>query len=211
MEIPLAKKLKKRAHLELALLQDEVVEIVYSICSKNEPILHGGTAIWRCYGGRRFSEDLDFYGLVPEDFKKNLAQELGSRGLMLSKYKKAPHVLFAKIRNRNTEVRLEISKGTPNKKVLMQYEKTDGSRMDIYSLTREELVNEKMKAYLNRRFIRDIYDVYFLGRKEGKIPGVLDFLEELAPPIDEKNLRALVYVGVAPTFREMVTVLRGLK
>ncbi|MFP3950485.1 MAG: nucleotidyl transferase AbiEii/AbiGii toxin family protein [Candidatus Micrarchaeia archaeon] len=211
MEIPIAKKLKKRAHLELALLQDEVVEVLYSLCAGNEPVLHGGTAIWRCYGGRRFSEDLDFYGSLTEEFREKLARELESRGLVLGKYKKAPHVVFAKIQNRNTEVKLEISKGFPSKKVLRQYEKADGTKMDIYSLPREELIKEKMEAYLNRRFIRDIYDVYFLGQQEGKIRGISGFLNRLGPPADEKNLRALVYVGMAPDFREMVKALERIK
>ncbi|MFH1246948.1 MAG: nucleotidyl transferase AbiEii/AbiGii toxin family protein, partial [Candidatus Micrarchaeota archaeon] len=62
MNFPLANKLKKRLHLETATLQDEVVDLIYSISS---PVLHGGTAIWRCYAGNRFSEDLDFY--MPRD------------------------------------------------------------------------------------------------------------------------------------------------
>ncbi|MEM1546291.1 MAG: nucleotidyl transferase AbiEii/AbiGii toxin family protein [Candidatus Methanomethylicia archaeon] len=26
-----------------------------------EAVIHGGTAIWRCYGSNRFSEDVDVY------------------------------------------------------------------------------------------------------------------------------------------------------
>ena len=46
--------------LKIASLQDYIVELIYS---KLEPsaILYGGTAIWRCYGGMRFSENLDIY------------------------------------------------------------------------------------------------------------------------------------------------------
>mgnify|MGYP006283759471 CR=1 FL=1 len=211
MDIPLAKKLRKRAHLEVALLQDEVVELVYALCPEMEPALHGGTAIWRCYNGKRFSEDLDFYGKIPEGFKEKLGTELESRGLVLGKYKKSPHVLFVKIRNNSTEVKLEISEGVPAKKILLQYEKTDGTKMDIYSLSRKELITEKMKAYLNRRFVRDIYDVYLLGKEEGKVPEVLEFLEKIEQPVDEKNLKALVYSGVVPSFREMKNVLKGLQ
>ena len=70
MIIPLHKRLRKRAHVELALLQDEVMEILYGI--ENGLVLHGGTAIWRCYGGNRFSEDLDFYCQNTEALDKNL-------------------------------------------------------------------------------------------------------------------------------------------
>lgn len=203
MKVPLGKKLKKRAHLELALLQDEVAEIFYTILSESPPILHGGTAIWRCYGGNRFSEDLDFYGTLFGGFRGELEAALNGRGLSLAKYKEAPHVTFAKISSGNAEVKLEVSAGSPREKVLSQYEKADGSLMDVYTLKRDELIEEKMKAYLGRRFIRDIYDVYFLGKREGKVKGMGTFLKNLLPPVDERNLRTLIYSGLAPTFAEM--------
>lgn len=192
------------------MLQDEIMEVVYSICRGHEPILHGGTAIWRCYNGGRFSEDLDFYGAMEENFKGQLEGALSSRGLRLVKYKKAPHVVFAKVSNGFVEASLEISEGSPEKKELCSYEKTDGSSMGIYSLSKEELIKEKMKAYLGRRFIRDIYDVYFLGRQLGKVPGMQEFLGQLPPPADEKNLRTLIYEGIAPSFREIVEQLRRM-
>ena len=66
MKLPLFNRLKKRQHRELALLQDEITDIVYRI--SDEAVLHGGTAIWRCYGGNRFSEDIDIY--IPKDNTK---------------------------------------------------------------------------------------------------------------------------------------------
>ena len=46
--------------LRLAELQYEVIDIIYN---RVEPdaTLYGGTAIWRCYGGNRFSEDIHIY------------------------------------------------------------------------------------------------------------------------------------------------------
>ena len=54
MKIPLANQLKKRQQVETALLQDEIIGIIYLITE--DMVLHGGTAIWRCYSGKRFSE-----------------------------------------------------------------------------------------------------------------------------------------------------------
>ncbi|MBU3958073.1 MAG: nucleotidyl transferase AbiEii/AbiGii toxin family protein, partial [Nanoarchaeota archaeon] len=59
MQIPLQLKLKKKSHREIARLQDVVVDMMYRIFPK--AVLHGGTAIWRCYKGNRFSEDIDVY------------------------------------------------------------------------------------------------------------------------------------------------------
>ncbi len=43
MRIPLGKQLKKRSQIEVAILQDELVDIIYSIV--DDAVLHGGTAI----------------------------------------------------------------------------------------------------------------------------------------------------------------------
>jgi predicted nucleotidyltransferase component of viral defense system len=210
MRIPLSKRLRKRVHIELAMLQDEVIEIFYSLCGASEPVLHGGTAIWRCYDGARFSEYLDFYGDVPDGFELALVRTLGSRGLALAKYKAAPNVIFAKISNGTVTVKLEITRRKPPEKILKRYEKTDGGSLDIYTLSPETLIEEKMAAYRGRRFIRDIYDIYHLSNHTERrdIKGLRGFLAGIEAPVDERNLRALVYTGIAPSFNEMVSALR---
>ena len=209
MKIPLEKKLRKRAHIELAMLQDEVMDMLFSICTNSELVLHGGTALWRCYGGIRFSEDLDFYSSFEDDFEERLSKEIERRGLTLLKFKKAPYVVYSKITNNQTIVKLEISKNEPPGKILKEYEKVDGSYIDIYTLSPQDLIKEKMNAYLTRKYIRDIYDVYFLSTLiEGNVPEVADSLKELPKPIDEENLKTLIYSGVAPTFQEIVMKLR---
>ena len=55
-EIPLILKLKKQNHKELAEAQDIMIENIFDV---DDAVLHGGTAIWRCYKGKRFSEDID--------------------------------------------------------------------------------------------------------------------------------------------------------
>lgn len=207
MKIPLSKRLRKRIHLELAMLQDEVIDIFYSLCK--EPVFHGGTAIWRCYNGNRFSEDLDFYGKVEDNFDSTLRDMVEARGLKLTKYKRAPNVIFIKISNDVVTVRLEITKRKPAEKIIKRYEKTDGTYIDVYTLSQEELIKEKIHAYQERRLIRDVYDIYHLSTYvEGKIPSMLKFLEKLPQPIDEQNLKTIVYTGVAPSFTEMINTLK---
>jgi predicted nucleotidyltransferase component of viral defense system len=208
MDIPIEKKLRKRAQIELAKLQDEVLEIFYKVCSE-KPILHGGTAIWRCFDGLRFSEDLDFYGVVNNGLEDSLRAELESRGLILSKFKKAPHVVYAKISNDYTTVKLEITQKTDQIPTLSKYKKTNGAELDIYALSCKDLLVEKMNAYQDRKFIRDIYDVYFLsGLIDGELPKLKEFLSDLPDPIDEENLKILIYLGVAPSFKDMVLKLK---
>lgn len=63
MKIPLMLKLRKSAHKDIAAAQDLIVESLYD--TFNDAVLHGGTCIWRCYQGKRFSEDIDMY--IPKD------------------------------------------------------------------------------------------------------------------------------------------------
>jgi len=210
MKIPLANRLKKRLHLEIAALQDEVVEIMYEI--EKASVLHGGTAIWRCYGGNRFSEDLDFYADVKEGFRDALEEKLKAHGFLLSKYKATENVIFAKVIADGVEVRLEINRKKSVRPVVREYERIDGTFMAVMTLSPEELLAEKTDAYGSRRLIRDIYDVYHLSgqadmQKVNKRK-MSEFLDSIKDPLDESNLKAIVYTGAVPSFRQLVEVLR---
>jgi len=210
MIIPLHKRLRKRMHIDIALLQDEALEIIYSI--DPDIVLHGGTAVWRCYGGNRFSEDLDFYCKDIRKIEKELAQRIKERGLSLVKFKKTANLVFCKVSNGNAEIRLEINFSAAKPAVVRQYEKTDGTFMSILTLAEEDLLLEKMQAYRDRRFVRDIYDVYHLCaqiRDDKKIrPAMALFFENATGPVDEKNLKAIVYSGAIPTFKQMIEALK---
>ena len=161
--------------------------------------------------GNRFSEDSDLYGSIEESL---LRERLEERGLLLRKLKHTGQVLFAKISNGRVEVRLEVNGVAEKEGVVRAYERMDGSFLDIYTLPVEELIREKMAAYQGRRFIRDLYDIYHLVRSydvdAATREAVRRFAENLQPPVDESILKSLVYSGVAPTFKAMVTYLRSV-
>lgn len=211
MSIPLRNRLKKRLHAEVASLQDEVVEVLYGI--ENGLVLHGGTAIWRCYGGSRFSEDLDFYCASPGKLEAELPARLSARGLELKKFKKTPNLIFCKVGNGEVEMRVEINFSVAKSAIAAPYEKTDGGFMHVFTLPPEELLLEKMGVYKNRKFIRDIYDIYYLSAlvKDGKTlkEKMRGFLSLLPEPVDERNLKTLVYAGAVPSLAQIVEVLRA--
>src|SRR3989344_7834427 len=153
MDIPLANKLKKRLHLETALLQDELVNLVYDI---SHPVLHGGTAVWRCYQGNRFSEDLDFYLSDIISFKEKFTEKIKERNLTIAKYKQTDNLIFAKISNGTVEVRFEANFARKTNGVVKPYEKTNGGFTDILTLSPDDLIIEKINAYNSRELIRDI-------------------------------------------------------
>ena len=210
MRIPLLNLLKKRVQTQIALLQDELVELVYSL--DNTLVLHGGTAIWRCYQGNRFSEDLDFYAKNARKLEENFKAKASERGLTLLKFKKTENLIFCKVTDGNVEVRLEINFSARVKPIVARYERADGSFIDVLSLSPEDLLVEKARAYANRKFIRDIYDVYHLtayATNRDKVrPVVRTLLAAIQPPVDEKNLKTIVYSGAVPTFKQITESLK---
>ena len=201
--------LKKRSQQELALLQDEVVDLLYAVDST--AVFHGGTSIWRCYDGKRFSEDLDFYLIPKTDFEEKLRGESEKRGLKVTKFRKTENSIFSKISNGRIECSLELAL-RKKKGILGVYTKTDGTTMNILILSKEELILEKANAFANRKLIRDIYDVFFLldnvdlDKVRNKLQKIIKDFKE---PIDEGNLKTLVYSGITPTLPNMLQLIRG--
>ena len=207
MTIPLQNRLKKRMHVEIASLQDELVELLYTI----DPnlVLHGGTCVWRCYGGNRFSEDLDFYCSDPGRIETKLAEKAVERNLAIDKFKKTKNLVFCKISGNGTIVRIEMNFAVAKTPVVRPYERVDGTFMEIFTLSEEELLIEKMNAYNNRRFVRDLYDIHLLSNYASADKKTMnEFLKGIEPPIDEKNLKTLVYSGAVPDFRQMVEAMK---
>lgn len=209
MRIPLENRLRKRLHVEIGRLQDEVIDIVYSL--EEKAVLHGGTALWRCFSGNRFSEDLDFYLNADKKFEREFKQKLESRGLQLLKYKKTTNAVYSKISNGTVEVRFEADLRKPKDFEVREYERIDGTFSNVFTLSPEKLLEEKLEAFKNRKLIRDLYDVFMLSSLEfenKKINSkVKEFLKKIPEPVDEKNLKTIIFSGAVPSFGQMVFAL----
>ena len=209
MRIPLENKLKKRLHIEIGRLQDEVIDIVYFL--EEKAVLHGGTALWRCFSGNRFSEDLDFYLNADKNFERGFRQKLESRGLQLLKYKKTDNAVYFRISNGVVEVRFEAALRKIKDFEVREYERIDGTFSNVFTLSAEKLLLEKLEAFKNRKLIRDLYDVFMLSFfvSENKLISgkVKDFLKKVPEPADEKNLKTIIFSGAVPSFNQMIVVL----
>lgn len=210
MKIPLYNRLKRQLHRDIASLQDQVVEIVYRL--DENAVLHGGTAIWRCFQGNRFSGDLDFYLLPKNGFKELLAEEITSLGLTLAKFKKTQNAIYSKITRDSLTIAFEAALRKFKNPVVKEYEKVDGGYLDVFLPSAEDLLLEKLAAFKDRRLIRDIYDVYhlkmFVEDKPEFSKKVAGMLKSLPEPIDESDLKNLVLVGAVPSYAQMVETLK---
>lgn len=203
--IPLALKLKKESHRSIALAQDLAVRELCSVF--DDAVLHGGTGIWRCYHGNRFSEDIDVYMKKDVEKLNALFERLKHKGFVIEKKKIGEKSLFSTLQFNRTIIRLEALfkkvEGT-----LKEYETIDGNLITVYVLTPEELISEKIDAYLQRLKIRDLYDIFFLLRyvadKNNVKSQLKRLVKEFKSPIDEKELKVLIFEGLVPTTEKMI-------
>ena len=202
-------RLKKASHREIARAQDMIVETLYEIF--DNAVLHGGTSIWRCYKGNRFSEDVDVY--LNRDFKKinQFFELLEKKGFNIEKKRIREASIFSSLKFNRTLVRFEaLFKGV--KGSLKEYETAEGNFLTVYSLTPEELVKEKVDAYLKRLKIRDLYDIFFLLRYVDSLDFVRVPLEKLLKnfkePLDKKDLKVIILEGIVPTTEQMLSYMK---
>lgn len=208
--------------LRRAIIEDEVVDLILK--QYGNFVMHGGTAVWRCYGGNRFSRDVDFYSnLDPSEespFQKQLHKLLVDHGYPIKEEKynnktKTLHVIF---RREGTTGKLDITFAKA-KGDAVEYLRVDGAKRIIHALSPEALFNEKIDAYSNKyenlgQEIQDIYDMMILKNRIDKpsketckrLSAFLSKVKGTAPK-DERTLKQLVLSGVAPDFSSIIGIL----
>jgi len=197
--IPLTLRIKREKHKEIARAQDLIIEELYREFDK--AVLHGGTAIWRCYQGNRFSEDIDVY--ITKDINKlNIFfKNLENKGFVIKKKKISENSLFSNLQFNRVNVRFEAIFKKQNGD-LKEYETIDGNFITVYTLTPENLIKEKTKAYLSRYKLRDIYDIFFLLKyvknKNEILEDIKSLIKKFKEPIDKEELKVLIIEGLVP-------------
>lgn len=207
MRLPLELRLKRVEHRKVAAAQDLVVQVLY----ENFPtaVIHGGTAIWRCYAGSRFSEDIDAYLPPKADAAtfEAFRESLGRLGLEEKKFKKTRRSVFSRFTLRGTEVRFEAVFADIRDAVVKSFEMVDGTFISVYTLSPEGLLAEKATAYRSRKKVRDLYDIWFLINlvtdNLETIRSMKDFRNGVEEPEDYNDLRTLIIMGAVPSFRDM--------
>ena len=209
-KIPLILKLRRTQQKEVAKAQDIITDTLFNTIEK--AVMHGGTSIWRCYKGNRFSEDIDVY--LPKDKEKIelFFLKLKEKGFIQLKKKISDTSIFSSFEFNRINVKFEaIFKDI--KGILKNYEKSDSNLILINTLSAEELIKEKIQTYLSRLKIRDLYDVFYLLRyvsDKNKIKKELQILlKEFKNPLDEKDLKILIIEGLTPNVNSMLNFIQG--
>ncbi|ASI13815.1 nucleotidyltransferase toxin [Candidatus Mancarchaeum acidiphilum] len=211
MDLPILNILKRRSELETARLEDEVMSLLTGITDKMA--LHGGTAVWRCYNGKRFSTDIDVY-IWAEDFKDKFIHAASGIGIDVTKFREKG-VTFINVRKDNSEIKIE-PRNVEKSALLMPYERVDGSKINILVLSPEDLILEKIDAYNDRRAYKDLYDITVLlnsVKQRNEIDRALqEFIKNIQTPNENvqsySEFKAVIYAGVVPTYQKMVEFIK---
>jgi predicted nucleotidyltransferase component of viral defense system len=209
--MPIIDRLSDVGQKQKAMLQDRAVEAIFS--STVRAVFHGGTAVWRCYGGERFSKDIDIYVKNLPALAKIL-NRLEASGIRqsLAQERKADFGLYRNyiLRSALSDIALQVTfakiKGS-----VVAYETSNGSYRNVVSLTAEELLLEKLDAFLDRSKARDLYDMWILSRQKMSKKAAEAVAKKLAKPsrvLDYEELRHTVY-GALPEVEEMKETIMG--
>lgn len=209
--LPINKKLKKRMHKTIALVQDVLVMDMYN--SFSTAVIHGGTATWRCYGSNRFSEDIDVY--LPITMKEknleNFINSLKGKGFSVDKFKKTNNSIFAKFSYLGVMVRFEVVFKNVKDFITKNFEMSDGTFILVNTLKPEEMIKEKVSAYFKRKKVRDLYDIFFLLKfveEDIEVKNALaKLIKEFVNPLDEGELKVLIISGSVPSTKDMLEVI----
>jgi predicted nucleotidyltransferase component of viral defense system len=153
-----------------------------STTQKDAFILKGGTALLKCYGLDRFSEDIDLDGT-----KKNIKE-------FVDKFCKKYEYEYRIAKDTDTVKRTFINYGGDKPlKVEVSYRKrnipkeqyTNINGINVYTI--DMLCLMKSNAYMSRDKIRDLYDLCYIGDK---------YYDKLSPATKTVLQNALEYKGL---------------
>jgi len=216
-----------RDQMDKAKMEDLLMDLLYE--EYGDLVFHGGTCIWRCYGGNRFSKDIDFY------YKAGKADYSATYRSFIDFFQRKGLVIKVSKHNNKTNTMQFIVEGASKMKVDVnldyrsgspaEYTRTDGSKIVVSALLPGELLGEKMDAYddkmrnrsdLKQPEVQDLYDIYFLTTVvKNDDPSVAARLLALAdaieasPPANIRSLESLILNGKAPTLEFMLLRIRA--
>mgnify|MGYP001563856056 CR=1 FL=1 len=203
--IPINLKLRSKADRDVALAQDIIIMELYKFFP--EAVLHGGTGIWRCHHGNRFSEDVDVYINNDAQMLDNFFKSLMTKGFKINKRRLKENSVYSGLSFNNIQTKFEAS-FQKKKYISMNYEASDGFFIRVLTLSAEDFLIEKVETYISRKKIRDLYDIHFLasGVQDKKIveAELKKLIKNYKEPVDKKNLAGLIVVGAVPTSEELL-------
>lgn len=168
----------------------EVLERLNSKRLLTNLVFTGGTMLRLCWGLDRYSVDLDFWVTKTLDFKmlfNDLRNTLAENYTITDAAHKFRTILIefrnpVYPRSLKIEIRKELKKIKSQESI--SFSKYSNIQVKLKTVSPESMMEAKIEAFLNRKEIRDIYDIEFL------------FKRGIPPVTNKENLASMLkYIG----------------
>ncbi|MBU4346020.1 MAG: nucleotidyl transferase AbiEii/AbiGii toxin family protein [Candidatus Omnitrophica bacterium] len=158
-------------------------------------VLGGGTMLRLCFGLDRFSIDLDFWIIKNLDVNKlfkDLKEYLSGNYTIKDCANKFYTLLFEiKSKGYPRSLKIEIRKETKKIKteLAIAYSKYSNRQVLLRAVSLEDMMREKINAFLSRQEIRDVFDIEFLLKKGIPLESSSEILQKLLKKINSLDKR----------------------
>lgn len=148
-------------------------------------IFTGGTMLRLCWGLNRFSVDLNFWltkEISTEDYFRRL-KEFFSLHYTLKDAENKFHTMIFEIKSesypRSLKVEIRKKGGRFKTETAIAYSKYAETQVLVKCLSLKEVMRSKIEAFLDRKEIRDVFDIEFLLKKDVEIEADPDEIRRL--------------------------------
>ncbi len=173
----------------------EVLERLNSRKLLKNLVFCGGSMLRLCFGLDRFSNDLGFWLMKNIDVKKLFSdlREIFSQFYKLSDATSKSSTLLFEIRSKDYPRSLKIEIRKERKKVEIEsaiaYSKYSNIQVILNVVSLKSMMQAKIDSFIQRREIRDVFDIEFLFKKGIGLPDHKKTLEQLSDAIDSLTRR----------------------
>ncbi len=181
--------------IKLEKFEIEVLEYLSSGKFLDKLVFVGGTMLRLCYGLNRFSNDLDFWVIGKMDFNKlfkKLKEHLEKKYTVKDAMNKFFTILFEisspfSSRNIKIEIRKEIKKIKYEKTIA--FSKYSNIQVLLNTLSLEDTLKFKIESFIDRKEIRDCFDIEFLCKSGVELKVDKKLAQSLLKTINQLSTR----------------------
>lgn len=201
----------------LEIFEIEVLELLSSNRILDQLYFGGGTMLRLCHNLNRYSTDLDF-GLRSETdsekYFENLINVLSAGYKIIDSQNKYFTIIFQiKSTFSKRSLKIEIRKSQENfeweRKIA--FSKFTTKQVQVNGLSLEQMMKNKISAFISRKIIRDCFDIDFLYRRGIQLPTDIEILKQISDLINgfsEKDFKVTLGSLLAPDEREFYSKIK---
>ena len=164
-------------------IEIETLSILNAEKALDNLVFCGGTMLRLCHELDRYSVDLDFWLLKGElkDLFENIKKPLDEHFVLRKSILSKDAILFeykSPGYQRALKFEVKIPKGKVDYEKKIAYSKHHSVQVLLNAATLEQMMKDKVEAFIDRRAIRDAFDIEFLARRGIDLPDNKNNLEK---------------------------------